>query len=131
MPGILQRIVPVGAQRNNWRLGDCDLECFEALSEPLITAVSADHGAKDAARVLRVPGFWHLKGEPFQSRLLGITATSFTAHDLTERLGLDLESSAGEGTRAVDVEHEEQVRAQIAASAPFWMRLRRTWVFHA
>jgi hypothetical protein len=42
----------------------------QAVQDVLVAEYGSDKNAKDLARVLRVPGFWHQKGEPFMSRLV-------------------------------------------------------------
>lgn len=42
----------------------------QAVQDVLCDKYGSDRNAKDLARVLRVPGFWHQKATPFMSRLL-------------------------------------------------------------
>jgi Family of unknown function (DUF5906)/Primase C terminal 2 (PriCT-2) len=44
----------------------------------------ADRNAKDIARVLRLPGFYHTKGEPFRCALLKGSCIAYTAQELVE-----------------------------------------------
>jgi hypothetical protein len=55
-----------------WRVSDCPLERFKAIQRALIAKFNSDPACCDLPRVMRLPGFWHLKGEPFQTRILEI-----------------------------------------------------------
>lgn len=58
------------------------------LQEILIERWGSDPGAKDLARVLRLPGFQHLKGEPFTVRLIHESgAKPYSVEELAEALG--------------------------------------------
>jgi hypothetical protein len=39
--------------------------------ETMVEAHGSDPDAKDLARVLRLPGSWHQKGDPHQVRIVG------------------------------------------------------------
>lgn len=53
-----------------WRADDCALEDFKARQRALADKFNGDPKVCDLPRVMRVPGFWHLKAEPFRSRLI-------------------------------------------------------------
>lgn len=46
------------------------VEQHQQIQQTLVNHYGSDPNAKDAARVLRVPGFFHNKGEPFMVRLI-------------------------------------------------------------
>jgi hypothetical protein len=48
-------------------------EEFAAVQQVLVDRYGSDRNAKDLARVLRLPGFFHRKGEPFRVRLVEAT----------------------------------------------------------
>lgn len=54
-----------------WKVSDCSLEEFDALLDAITKALGGDPGAKGLNRVLRLPGYMHLKGEPFVSHIVG------------------------------------------------------------
>ena len=60
-PGKFQRI---------WLVQGMAKEQHKRTMETMVSRFGCDKNAKDIARVLRVPGFWHLKGEPFQVRIV-------------------------------------------------------------
>jgi len=53
-----------------WFAKDCPLEQFRSRQEFFINKFSADPTVKDLCRVLRLPGYWHRKDIPFQTRLV-------------------------------------------------------------
>lgn len=53
-----------------WLIRDCPLADFKQRQRTLAAKFEGDPSVCDLARVLRVPGFWHLKAVPFQSRLI-------------------------------------------------------------
>ncbi|OQX20052.1 MAG: hypothetical protein BWK76_02530 [Desulfobulbaceae bacterium A2] len=58
------------------------LERFRSAQEKLIAAFGADDKIKDLPRVMRIPGFLHLKGEPFLSRLLQCTGKRYSLSEI-------------------------------------------------
>ncbi len=53
-----------------WLITDCPLPGFKERQKALAAKFGGDPAVCDLTRVLRVPGFWHLKAKPFQSRLI-------------------------------------------------------------
>jgi hypothetical protein len=53
-----------------WRIADCPLADFTLLQKTLAARFNADASVNDLCRVLRLPGFLHRKGEPFESRII-------------------------------------------------------------
>lgn len=55
-----------------WRVDGLTLEQFDGVMERMVADYSSDPNVKDRARVLRVPGFWHLKDpdHPFLVRIV-------------------------------------------------------------
>ncbi|MEO6269834.1 MAG: DUF3987 domain-containing protein, partial [Lautropia sp.] len=73
------------------RTDDCPLEKFTLLQKALAQKFNGDHGVNDPSRVMRLPGFWHRKAEPFMTRILSSTNEQpYQIDELIERLGLDL-----------------------------------------
>ncbi|GEM_PF-2542470 len=64
--------------------GDLPLEQFKPLQKVLIEHCGSDPGVNDLPRVMRVPGFYHRKGEP---RLVTFEPGSGQTHTLEEILG--------------------------------------------
>ena len=53
-----------------WRVGDCKKEDFKGIQRRLLARFDGDPMVVDLPRVLRLPGFFHQKAEPFMSRLV-------------------------------------------------------------
>ncbi len=52
-----------------WLVDGCPLEQFSEVQKALIGRFGGDKVIHDLPRVMRVPGFWHQKEEPFQVRV--------------------------------------------------------------
>lgn len=55
-----------------WLTNDTKLEEFKPRQVAIATALGTDPAVNDLARVLRVPGFYHQKHQPFMTRLVTI-----------------------------------------------------------
>jgi hypothetical protein len=53
-----------------WLVEDCPLQEFKARQHALAARFNGDMAVCDLPRVMRLPGFWHQKGVPFQTRLV-------------------------------------------------------------
>lgn len=53
-----------------WCVDGCPTDDFRAAMELLISRTGTDQAVKDLARVMRLPGFWHQKREPRQTRII-------------------------------------------------------------
>lgn len=53
-----------------WRVQDAVAADFKKRQHALARKFGGDPSVCDLARVMRLPGFWHLKGTPFQTRLV-------------------------------------------------------------
>lgn len=67
-----------------WFTEDTPLEAFTQLQINIARILKADPVAKDLPRVLRVPGFYHMKEDPFMSRICGGSGLIFTYLALVE-----------------------------------------------
>jgi hypothetical protein len=56
-----------------WLVKDCPLDKFTEAQKRLISHYSGDPAIHDLPRVMRFPGFYHRKGEPFIARLVDAT----------------------------------------------------------
>lgn len=73
-----------------WLVDDCPLERFTPLQAALAVKFDSDPKVKDLPRVMRLPGFWHQKGEPFQTQILSENpAQPYGFDDLAARLELN------------------------------------------
>ncbi len=76
-----------------WRVDDCPLEQFKPLQQKLAAKFGGDKIVNDLCRVLRLPGFVHMKGNPFRSRLLEEhchDAPAYTVAEICEGLGVSI-----------------------------------------
>jgi hypothetical protein len=53
-----------------WPVTDLPLEGFDVLQRKLAHAFDGDPSVHDLPRVMRLPGFWHQKGEPFMTHVV-------------------------------------------------------------
>jgi hypothetical protein len=53
-----------------WLVKDCPLKDFRATQKALAVKFDGDTHVHDLCRVMRVPGYLHLKGKPFKTRIL-------------------------------------------------------------
>lgn len=53
-----------------WLVSDCALPDFKQRQKTMAAQFAGDPSVNDLCRVLRLPGFWHLKETPFQTRLV-------------------------------------------------------------
>lgn len=85
-----------------WLANDCQLDRFTPLQAAIAAKFNGDRVVKDLPRVMRLPGFWHQKGEPFQTRILQENlAQPYAISNLMERLNLNTQSTvqlAGDAT---------------------------------
>lgn len=87
------------------REGSCSVEEFSGMQVALarkFREFGADPSVKDPARVMRVPGFWHMKHaeSPFLVKVHGeINPVVYDARNLVKALGLEVRGS-GEGGMA-------------------------------
>lgn len=68
-PHVLLESSP-GRYHAYWRCDGLGLEGFPFVQATISNRLSSDPTVNDVCRVMRVPGFWHLKHEPFRSRIL-------------------------------------------------------------
>jgi hypothetical protein len=86
-----------------WPLVDLPLDQFSKAQHALADRFGGDHSVAERSRVMRLPGFWHNKGAPFQSRLLTADHAPLTWSEMTDAFGLEkalrLPSVIPKGTR--------------------------------
>lgn len=76
-----------------WLVVDCgDMNLWRRLQAQLIAKFGGDPACKNPSRVMRIPGFWHTKAEPIQSRiLLDDPQAVYTLADIIDIFQLDPE----------------------------------------
>lgn len=68
-PDIIVETSP-GRYHCYWLVRDVRLDEFSALQRALAVRFDGDPAVHDLPRCGRLPGFWHLKGEPFLTRII-------------------------------------------------------------
>ena len=72
-----------------WKVTDCPLEQFKPLQSAIARKFDSDPKVIDLPRVMRLPGFIHKKGEPFQTCILSHNADApYTVAEIISGLGL-------------------------------------------
>jgi len=75
-----------------WLVEDCSLGQFKGIQQALARKFDGDKSCCDLPRVLRVPGFWHLKKNPVMTVLVEDNKfPRYTAQQVIDGLGLELE----------------------------------------
>lgn len=92
-----------------WRVKDCPLDYFSPVQSALAERFGGDPAIKDLPRVMRVPGFLHLKGEPWRVKVIGSLSEhpTYKLNDLLDSLKLELDESeiyAGNPTQHGDIQ---------------------------
>lgn len=59
-----------GKWHTYWPIEDCALDQFKPAQQRLSRQFNGDKAVCDLARVMRLPGFFHQKAEPFMTRLV-------------------------------------------------------------
>ena len=54
-----------GKHHAYWLIDDCPLDQFKPMQQALAQILESDPAVCDLGRIMRVPGFYHLKGDPF------------------------------------------------------------------
>ncbi len=80
-----------GRYQGFWRCKNISTAEFTPMQKALIAKFNGDPACKDLGRVMRLPGFWHLKREPFMSRIHYYNqGLAYDRHFIRERLGLNI-----------------------------------------
>lgn len=83
-----------------WRIADCSLADFAPLQKALATRFNADKTVHDLPRVLRLPGFAHLKGTPFASHVVALCdKPPYTLAEFRRAFGFDEVATATPASR--------------------------------
>jgi len=92
-----------------WLVGDCTLDEFTPIQKAIARRFNGDPACHDLPRVLRVPGFYHLKGEPVMTKLIEVNNfPRYTTQEVIDGLGLKIvENDVSAQTQVVQqVEHK-------------------------
>ena len=78
-----------------WLIDDCTLEQFQPLQRAIADKYSGDKSCCDLPRVLRVPGFFHVKKEPVMTKLVEVNnLPRYTTQQVIDGLGLEVTASS-------------------------------------
>jgi len=87
-PHIITETSP-GRHHAFWRVADCPLDDFVRLQTALCNRFNGDTNILDVARCVRLPGFYHHKGEPFLSRIVSLRdALPYTYAEILEAFAI-------------------------------------------
>lgn len=108
-----------------WLLDDLtDMHLWRRLQVQLIAHFGADPVCRNPSRIMRIPGFWHHKTEPTQTRLLTTTNTTYSSLELIELFNLDPELDPE--PPAVDLPDDYTPPAvELLLNRPFTKRMTR------
>jgi hypothetical protein len=67
-----------------WFASDIPKEAFTELQKSIAILLNSDPKVHDLSRVLRIPGFFHLKGDGFLSKIYGGSGRHYTYRSLVE-----------------------------------------------
>ena len=74
-----------------WLVSDCRLDQFKLIQQAIARKYNGDKSCCDLPRVLRVPGFYHLKKQPVMSILAEVNdLPRYTIQQVIDGLGLEL-----------------------------------------
>lgn len=69
-----------------WVVTNCELDDFEAIQTQLATTYNGDKSMKNLDRVMRIPGFFHQKGEPFKVKLVMANDNQYSIETIRKHL---------------------------------------------
>lgn len=69
-----------------WLVDGCAVSAFPELQALLLSRTGTDPAVKDVARVLRLPGFLHMKREPRMTRMIERTGIVYPIDEIERRL---------------------------------------------
>ena len=64
-------------QQVYWRVTGCPVPEFRDAQLALVSRIGTDPAVQDPGRVMRLPGFWHLKREPRQTRIVALNDAKY------------------------------------------------------
>jgi hypothetical protein len=91
-----------------WLIADCTLEQFKPLQQAIANKFNGDKSCVDLCRVLRLPGFYHLKKEPVLTKLIDVRPElpRYTIEEIYACLGIQ---PAINDAAPTTIEHEHRL----------------------
>lgn len=86
-----------------WLVNDCPLEQFKGIQLLLKDKFNGDPKVHDLPRVMRVPGFYNMKSDPFMIKVIGGNSRVYKTEEVLE--GLELEDLANKITEGIEERH--------------------------
>ena len=80
-PSVVIETSP-GKFHRYWLTKDLGLPEHRSVMERLVSDYGSDPNAKDSTRVMRLPGFYHQKGKPFQTRIVEANGKVYTRDEI-------------------------------------------------
>lgn len=82
-----------------WLVSDCQLDQFKPIQQAIAKKFNGDKSCVDLARVLRLPGFLHLKKEPVLCKLIKTNfLPKYSTQHIIDRLQLDMNTHDNESS---------------------------------
>lgn len=103
-----------------WLLADCSPEMFLRLQLQLIAYFKGDRTCRNLSRIMRIPGFWHVKGQPIQTRIIDDPGHIYTVSEILEGFNFDPEYqlyTEAPAERPADWQPPEGITARVMAAA--------------
>ena len=88
MPPHLVVESSTGKYHAYWMLDFLPLESFKLIQQALAKRFNGDKAVCDLPRVMRLPGFLHQKGAPFQSAIVGADEGRYTSSEFLKAFGI-------------------------------------------
>lgn len=98
-----------------WLTADVPIAEFRIFQAQLIEHFGAGPESKNLSRILRVPGFYHTKGEPIMSTLIEANGTMYTRAELIEAFDLKRELPKPPAPKPVLTVSDHQRKYALAA----------------
>lgn len=92
-----------------WLVSDCTLGDFKPIQQAIAQRFDGDNKCCDLPRVLRVPGFYHLKYEPVMTKLVEVNDfPKYTTQEIIDGLGLVLAAPGKEASKPPPQQHNTE-----------------------
>ncbi len=112
-PSLIAR-TSTGKYHRYWFADDLGPDQFKAIMQCMVKVHGSDKGATDTARVLRLPGTMHMKGEPQLVEILKDTGTRYSGEQLSKHFPAPVkpegapEARAGNSTPSFATDHRRR-----------------------
>lgn len=87
-PSIITESSP-GRYHAYWLIDGAPLDTFTSIQKSLAQQFKSDPAINDLPRIMRIPGFFHLKKNPFKSTVLQNSKTRYKYNEFISKFGID------------------------------------------